>query len=158
MRILRAPKEIAYVVLVSVYTLAQEIPAIFRPFITDFYIKSDDPLCIRLLKLQILTCIFSPEQSAILLRELQSNMRHTDGAFVSAAVRAVGRVVDVDPATAPEVLDGTCVRACVCYVCDIHICSVLSVLLCLYISGGGLLAPHSLTPPLPLATRPFLPL
>ena len=43
-RILRTRREVQFVVLHSVRAMARQRPAIFRPFLSDFVVKSTDPL------------------------------------------------------------------------------------------------------------------
>lgn len=42
-RILRNRREVQYVVLSSISTMARERPLMFRPYLTDFLVKSSDP-------------------------------------------------------------------------------------------------------------------
>ena len=105
-RIMRDRREIQYVVLQCISTVAQERPGVFRPYLSDFFIQGSDPVFNRLLKLQILTAVFARDDATVLLRELESYLQHGNAEFVSAAVRAVGRVVDVEPQAAAKCLDG----------------------------------------------------
>eukprot|EP01038_Epipyxis_sp_PR26KG_P016913 gene16913-23210_t len=43
-RILRNSREIQYVVLTSINTMAQERPELFRPYLHDFFVKATDPI------------------------------------------------------------------------------------------------------------------
>ncbi len=43
-RILRDRREIQYVVLNSINTMAHERPSIFKPFLSEFFIKASDPI------------------------------------------------------------------------------------------------------------------
>jgi AP-3 complex subunit beta len=56
-RILRNRREIQYVVLTCINTMAQQRPAMFRPFISDFLVKSTDPVFNRLLKVRTACCL-----------------------------------------------------------------------------------------------------
>ena len=85
-------REIQYVVLTCINTMAQQRPATFRPFLSDFLVKSTDPVFNRLLKLEILTSICTKENTTTILRELQIYIKHGNSSFVAAVVRAVGRV------------------------------------------------------------------
>ena len=105
-RILRNHREAQYVILTCINTLAQERPAIFRGYIADFYIQGSDPVFNRLLKLEILTAICTPEKSQAILRELQTYVKHGNTTFVAAVVRAVGRIVDADPESAEDCMGG----------------------------------------------------
>jgi AP-3 complex subunit beta len=115
-RISRNRREIAFVVLQAIAAMAQERPAMFRPFLPDFFVKATDPSFCRALKLDILTALVDAANVTPVLRELQSYVKHGDKDFVCAAVRAVGRVADAQPEVAPRCLHGlmgllACVRS-----------------------------------------------
>jgi len=105
-RILRNRREIQYVVLTCISTMAQQRPMMFRPFLSDFFIKGSDPVFNRLLKLEILTSICTKDNIQQILRELQNYIKQGNQRFVCAAIRAVGRVVDADPDTADLCMEG----------------------------------------------------
>lgn len=105
-RILRNRREIQYVVLSCIKTMAQERPALFRPFLSDFFVKSTDPVFNRLLKLEILTSICSKDNIQAILRELQIYIKHSNEQFVCATIRAVGRAADADPEIAGKCMEG----------------------------------------------------
>jgi AP-3 complex subunit beta len=111
-RILRNRREIQYVVLKCINTMAQERPAFFRPFLSDFFIKSTDPVFNKLLKLEILTSICTKENIDSILRELQLYVKHRDTSFVCASIRAIGRAADADPAVAPKCIEGVFMLLC----------------------------------------------
>ena len=95
-RIHRDQREIQYVVLASIRTLVTECPSAFSPFLHDFYVKALDPPFTRLIKLDILTSLaLDPMSIKAVLEELRSYVRHGDREFACAAVRAVGRVVEL---------------------------------------------------------------
>lgn len=105
-RILKNNREIQYVVLTSIITMAQEQPAMFTPYLSEFFIKSTDPIFNRLLKLDILAALTTRENAEIILRELQIYVRHSNPSFVCATIRAVGRIADVAPAFADSCMEG----------------------------------------------------
>lgn len=105
-RILKNNREIQYVVLTSIITMAQEQPAMFTPYLSEFFIKSTDPIFNRLLKLDILAALTTRENAEIILRELQIYVRHSNPSFVCATVRAVGRIADVAPAFSDTCMEG----------------------------------------------------
>ena len=111
-RILRNRREIQYVVLKCINTMAQERPAFFRPFLSDFFIKATDPVFNKLLKLEILTSICTKENIDSILRELQLYVKHRDTSFVCASIRAIGRAADADPAVAPKCIEGVFMLLC----------------------------------------------
>ena len=105
-RILRNRREIQYVVLTCINTIAQENPAMFRPTLSDFFIKSTDPVFNKLLKLEILTSICTKENIEAILRELQIYIKHSNTTFVSATIKALGRVADAEPSVASKCMEG----------------------------------------------------
>jgi AP-3 complex subunit beta len=56
-RISRNRREIQYVVLKAIASMAQERPQMFRPFLPDFFVKATDASFCRILKLDILTAL-----------------------------------------------------------------------------------------------------
>ncbi|KAM3576770.1 hypothetical protein VYU27_001364 [Nannochloropsis oceanica] len=116
-RILRNRREIAFVVLKAIASMAQERPAMFRPFLQDFFVKpATDPSFCRTLKLDILTALTDAGTVSLVLKELQSYVKHADKDFVCATVRAVGRVADAQPEVAAKCLNGlmsllACIRS-----------------------------------------------
>ena len=105
-RILKNHREIQYVVLTSIVTMAQEQPAMFNSYLSEFFIKATDPIFNRLLKLDILAALTTPENAEIILRELQIYIRHNNSSFVSATIRTVGRIADVAPTFAESCMEG----------------------------------------------------
>uniref|UniRef100_A0A7S2SUN3 AP-3 complex subunit beta n=1 Tax=Rhizochromulina marina TaxID=1034831 RepID=A0A7S2SUN3_9STRA len=105
-RILRNAREIQFVVLKAIATMARERPQIFVPFLADFFVKATDPLFCAVLKLQVLTCLTVSSNVQQILRELQSYVRHSDKAFVCETLRAVGRVADAQPEVADRCMAG----------------------------------------------------
>lgn len=105
-RILRNHREIQYVVLTSIHTMARDRPVIFRPFLSEFFVKSSDPVFNRLLKLDILTSICFKENVTPILKELQVYIKGSNESLAIATVRAVGRVVDCDPDVAGICMEG----------------------------------------------------
>eukprot|EP00523_Entomoneis_sp_CCMP467_P006485 CAMPEP_0168723514 /NCGR_PEP_ID=MMETSP0724-20121128/3156_1 /TAXON_ID=265536 /ORGANISM="Amphiprora sp., Strain CCMP467" /LENGTH=1368 /DNA_ID=CAMNT_0008770227 /DNA_START=87 /DNA_END=4190 /DNA_ORIENTATION=- len=95
-RIHRDRREIQYVVLASIRTLASECPSAFSPFLHDFFVKALDPPFTRIIKLDILTSLaLEPSSIDAVLQEMRTYVRHGDIKFATAAIRAVGRVVEL---------------------------------------------------------------
>jgi AP-3 complex subunit beta len=105
-RILRNHREIQYVVLTSIHTMARDRPVIFRPFLSEFFVKSSDPIFNRLLKLDILTSICFKENVIPILKELQVYIKDSNQSLANATIHAIGRVVDCDPEVAGVCMDG----------------------------------------------------
>ena len=95
-RIHRDRREIQYVVLASIRTLASESPSAFAPFLHDFFVKALDPPFTRTIKLDILTSLALEAVSIdAVLKELRTYVQHGNAAFAAAAIRALGRVVEL---------------------------------------------------------------
>ena len=87
-RILRNRREIQYVVLKSIATMAAERPSMFAPFLNDFFVKGTDARFNRELKLEILVSLATPENVTPILRELQTYVKSNDRSFVCDAIAA----------------------------------------------------------------------
>jgi AP-3 complex subunit beta len=120
-RILRNPREIQYVVLDAIKSMAQAQPSLFVSYLHDFFIKSSDPIFNRLLKLEIISSITTKQNIAIVLKELQLYVKHTNKAFVAAVVKTVGKVAEVDRENAPNCMEGL-LYVLYCNKSDVTIC------------------------------------
>ncbi|CAI5740355.1 unnamed protein product [Hyaloperonospora brassicae] len=105
-RIMRNQREIQYVVLSVISSMATTHPDMFRPFLQEFFVRATDPAYARKLKLEILTSLVTNENVSIILREFQAYVRHVDKSFVTMTVRALGRVADAMPSVAERCLSG----------------------------------------------------
>jgi hypothetical protein len=105
-RILRNRREIQYVVLSCIRTMAQEHPAIFRPFLSELFVKESDPVFNRIQKLEVLTSICTKENIQSILSEFQVYIKHANIDYVCAVIRALGRAADVDNEVAGKCTDG----------------------------------------------------
>lgn len=105
-RIMRSQREIQYVVLSVIASMAASRPEMFRPFLQDFFVRATDPAYARKLKLEILTALVTDDNVSVILREFQAYVRHVDKGFVTMTVRALGRVADAMPSVAERCLSG----------------------------------------------------
>uniref|UniRef100_M4BK39 AP-3 complex subunit beta n=1 Tax=Hyaloperonospora arabidopsidis (strain Emoy2) TaxID=559515 RepID=M4BK39_HYAAE len=105
-RIMRNQREIQYVVLSVISSMATTHPDMFRPFLQEFFVRATDPAYARKLKLDILTALVTNDNVNIILREFQAYVRHVDKSFVTMTVRALGRVADAMPSVAERCLSG----------------------------------------------------
>jgi len=105
-RILRNQREIQYSVLTVINNMAQSQPSLFVSFLPDFFIKSTDPIFNRILKLEILSSLATKQNIAAILREMQVYAKHANKQFVSATIKAVGRIADIDPELSISVSNG----------------------------------------------------
>ncbi|CAH0489005.1 unnamed protein product [Peronospora farinosa] len=105
-RIMRNQREIQYVVLSVISSMATSRPDMFRPFLQEFFVRATDPAYARKLKLEILTSLVTDDNVSIILREFQAYVRHVDKSFVTMTVRALGRVADAMAVVAERCLNG----------------------------------------------------
>eukprot|EP01034_Spumella_vulgaris_P021954 gene21954-28034_t len=105
-RILRSSREVQYVVLNCINTMARERPSMFRPYFNDFFVKSGDPVFNRLLKLEILTSISHKDNIPAILRELQIYIKDSNQQMVSSVVTAIGRIADADSSVSDACIEG----------------------------------------------------
>lgn len=70
-RLLRSHKEIQYIVLSNIATLALNRRGMFEPYIKSFYINANDAIHIKLLKLEILTSLATENNVSVMIREFQ---------------------------------------------------------------------------------------
>uniref|UniRef100_K3WFQ3 AP-3 complex subunit beta n=1 Tax=Globisporangium ultimum (strain ATCC 200006 / CBS 805.95 / DAOM BR144) TaxID=431595 RepID=K3WFQ3_GLOUD len=105
-RIMRSQREIQYVVLSVIASMAASRPDMFRPFLQDFFVRATDPAYARKLKLEIMTALVTEDNVSVILREFQAYVRHVDKSFVTTTVRALGRVADAMPSVAERCLNG----------------------------------------------------
>mmetsp|Transcript_7924 Transcript_7924/g.17269 ORF Transcript_7924/g.17269 Transcript_7924/m.17269 type:complete len:1163 (-) Transcript_7924:567-4055(-) len=105
-RILRNRRETQFVVLSSINAMVRERPAMFRPFLSDFFVKASDPLFTRLLKLEILTSLSYKDNIHSILREFQTYVKDSNEEFVCTTVRAIGRIADSDPSVSSACMEG----------------------------------------------------
>ncbi|EQC31352.1 hypothetical protein SDRG_10954 [Saprolegnia diclina VS20] len=105
-RIMRNQREIQYVVLSVIASMATARPDMFLPFLQDFFVRATDPSYTRQLKLDILTALVTEDTVPTILREFQAYVRHVDKGFVTMTVRALGRVADAMPSVSEKCLKG----------------------------------------------------
>jgi hypothetical protein len=86
--------------------MAQEHPAIFRPFLSELFVKESDPVFNRIQKLEVLTSICTKENIQSILSEFQVYIKHANIDYVCAVIRALGRAADVDNEVAGKCTDG----------------------------------------------------
>eukprot|EP00981_Chlorochromonas_danica_P008375 scaffold2163_cov158-Ochromonas_danica.AAC.10 len=105
-RIMRNRREVQYVVLNSIQTIARERPHLFRPYLHDFFVISSDAMFNRLLKLDILASLCDKDNVRIILSELDIYIKDPHPQFAAMAVKAVGRVADADPTVCESCITG----------------------------------------------------
>lgn len=65
----------------------------FEPYLKSFFVRSNDPTHIKLLKLDIMTNLANETCISTILREVQTYISSTDKQFVAAAIQAIGRYI-----------------------------------------------------------------
>uniref|UniRef100_A0A1B0DJF7 AP-3 complex subunit beta n=2 Tax=Phlebotomus papatasi TaxID=29031 RepID=A0A1B0DJF7_PHLPP len=90
-RLLRNHKEIQSVVLTSIASMSQDQKNLFDVYIKSFFVRTNDPTHIKLLKVQILTNLTTETNISIILREFQTYIKSNDREFVMATIQAIGR-------------------------------------------------------------------
>lgn len=78
-------------VLKNIVSMAQKNHAMFQPHQKSFYVHSNDSIHVKLLKLEILTCLANPANISIILREFQAYVLSNDKEFAAATINAIGR-------------------------------------------------------------------
>lgn len=105
MRMIRNRREISYVLLANVSTMAAQRPALFRSFIQDFFVASSDPRYIRDLKLDVLASVAAESNISGILKEFEAYMRDGDKQFVAHVVEALSRCAQQLPEIADRCME-----------------------------------------------------
>jgi len=90
-RILHGHREMQWVVLSNIASWCTVRPDLFKPFLTEFFIKATDGRPQRELKLEILVHIVDEESIRSVLKEFQTYAKHHDDQFVANTIQALGR-------------------------------------------------------------------
>lgn len=103
---LRGPRETRFAVLQTISQMAAARPYMFRDHLRAFFVHARDPIYTRVQKLDVLVHLADEACVSQLLAEMQHYCRDPDKVFVTAAVRAVGRIAANVPSVAERVLRG----------------------------------------------------
>ncbi|XP_067056790.1 AP-3 complex subunit beta-1-like [Acropora muricata] len=90
-RLLRSHREVQTVVLSNIATMSAFSKGMFEPYLKGFFVHSNDPTHICLLKLEIMTNIAGETSIGTILREFQSYISSADKQFVASTIQAIGR-------------------------------------------------------------------
>ncbi|KAK9466729.1 Clathrin/coatomer adaptor, adaptin-like protein [Lipomyces arxii] len=90
--LLSKPPEIQYVALRNCFLLLQQHPDILKNDIKVFFCKYNDPIYIKVTKLEIIFLLASENNIHAILRELREYASEIDVQFVRKAVRAIGKL------------------------------------------------------------------
>ncbi|XP_024606345.1 AP-2 complex subunit beta-like [Neophocaena asiaeorientalis asiaeorientalis] len=89
--LLSGEPEVQYVALRNINLIVQKRPEILKQEIRVFFVKYNDPICMKLEKLDIMIRLASQANIAQVLAELKEYATEVDIDFVRKAVRAIGR-------------------------------------------------------------------
>ncbi|KAI1503102.1 adaptin N terminal region-domain-containing protein [Biscogniauxia marginata] len=101
--LLRSAQDIELIALYNIVSVCLVHPASFVRYASHFLIRATDTASVWELKLEVLTLIFphSPlHTKSLILNELEHFSRGSNKSLVRESVRAIGRCVQADPATA----------------------------------------------------------
>ncbi|CAH8658176.1 unnamed protein product [Dicrocoelium dendriticum] len=105
-RCLHNNTETQYVILCIIASLTINHHNLFEPYQRSFYVFSDDPLDVKLIKLEILTNLATEITVPTILREFQYYASSPDPEFVIATVQAIGRCASAIPQMSDVCLNG----------------------------------------------------
>ena len=105
-RLSRNKRNMQYIVLTTIATMASSHPSFFRSYLKDFFVFAHEPRYIKLLKLDILSAITSEDSIGAVLKECAIYTLDPDKAFVTATVVAIGRVATRMPSIAARCIRG----------------------------------------------------
>ena len=64
-------REVQYVVLSNIASMSVKQRGMFEPYLKSFYVRSNDPTVVKLLKLEIMTNLATETNISTILREFQ---------------------------------------------------------------------------------------
>lgn len=89
--LLSAQPEIQYVALRNIRIILQKYPELFKNDSRAFFIKYNDPIYVKMEKLDIMVQLAGPDNMQAILSELEEYAKEADMDLVRSAVRAIGR-------------------------------------------------------------------
>ncbi|KAL9715108.1 hypothetical protein Ac2012v2_001768 [Leucoagaricus gongylophorus] len=97
--LLSSGPEVQYVALRNILLIIQRRPAVLKNDVKVFFCKYNDPIYVKLAKLEIMYRLARAENANEVLAELQEYATEVDIDFVRKAVRSIGRLaIKVEPA------------------------------------------------------------
>ena len=91
--LLSCEAEIQYVSLRNINFILQKQPTIFESNVKVFFCKFNDPLYVKLEKIEILIKVAEDKNAEVVLNELQDYSNDMDLDLVEAAVKAIGQII-----------------------------------------------------------------
>ncbi|KAJ2884975.1 hypothetical protein H4R27_001702 [Coemansia aciculifera] len=104
--LLTSGPEVQYITLRNIQLLLQRWPTILQNQLRAFFCKYDDPIYVKLAKLEVILSLTTEENARVVLTELTEYATEIDVDFVRKAVRSIGRI-----AIKIELAADRCVRA-----------------------------------------------
>jgi len=99
-------REVEYVVLANIQTMAATKPELFEPHLTEFFVRATDPSFIRNLKLEIISSVATAENISKILKELKTYINREEKEFVANTIQAIGRCAISVPDISDRCLGG----------------------------------------------------
>lgn len=103
--LLSKPYEIQYVALRNCFLILQQYPHILQSNVKVFFCKYNDPIYVKVAKLEIIFLLASEENMPEILRELREYASEIDVQFVRKAVRAIGKLAIKIEGSARDCID-----------------------------------------------------
>jgi AP-3 complex subunit beta len=86
--------------------MAQKNQHIFQTHQKSFYVHANDSIQVKILKLEILTCLANESNISAILREFQTYVLSNDKEFAAATIHAIGRCASTIKEVSDNCLSG----------------------------------------------------
>lgn len=97
--LLSKPSEIQYLTLRNCILILQQRPEVLQNDIRVFFCKYNDPIYVKVTKLELIFMLANKDNISVVLNELQEYATEIDVQFVRKAVRAIGKLaIKIEPA------------------------------------------------------------
>ena len=103
--LLSKPSEIQYLALRNAILILQKRPEVLRNDIRVFFCKFNDPIYVKVTKLELIFMLTTQENISVVLAELREYATEIDVHFVRKAVRAIGKLAIKIESAARECID-----------------------------------------------------
>ncbi|PRP87640.1 hypothetical protein PROFUN_04667 [Planoprotostelium fungivorum] len=105
-RISKGTREVEYIVLTNIDSMASNKPHLFEPHLTEFFVRPSDSSFIRNIKLNIISSVASSDNISKILKELKTYVSVEDKQVVAGTIQAIGRCAITVPDVADRCLGG----------------------------------------------------
>lgn len=106
LRTLRTNKESRFFILTGILSIIHSQADTFRPYLTDFFVETSDPIFIQKTKLSIITVLANEANISRILREFKIYVCQENKTFVQLTIQAIGNCAT----RIPEVVE-TCMES-----------------------------------------------